>query len=435
MNTRPVWHVWLLAILLSVGCNGNEGRGVTGPDTTPADIVHEDIASSSDSVQAPPEILSDSNGTMDFGEAETPDDDICQPHGCELGAVECKYNNKAERVCVEVEGIYEWSVLKECDDWQACQEGLGCTCEYGACAEGDDLDSVCSGKILGDCQSWTCEKGCCGIDSGPMIWPCCDCSDCIDLESGETSPCPGTVPEGAILNLCTTDLCDCDCQCSYVEKSCNDDDQCTADSCNPETGECIFEPKTTYCFGASPEEADGKCSYSDNNLCTVELCDIEGEFIPWASPDEPEFDCGCDDGSPDWPNCTSPPEGVYKCKHVDKLSLGLCDDYDCGTVDSCDPELGCVHGFDFDELPPCDSDEQCVDGDICTMEYCALDCEGCQYPQIDCDDGDICTTGDYCDPELGGCVNNLKNCKDGDPCTLDFCDPDTGDCVNEEGGC
>jgi len=92
-------------------------------------------------------------------------------------------------------------------------------------------------------------------------------------------------------------------------------------------------------------------------------------------------------------------------------SLDPCDDGDPCTVESCDPELGCV------SAPLCDDDNACTD-DSCDAEL------GCIFTPIGaaCDDGNACTD-DSCDPELG-CVftPNTAVCDDGDICTTgDIC--------------
>lgn len=94
-----------------------------------------------------------------------------------------------------------------------------------------------------------------------------------------------------------------------------------------------------------------------------------------------------------------------------------------------------------EERPPtdagCRSNEQCDDGDPCTVNLCDTtngECgfrriEGCCAMDSQCDDGNPCTT-DRCDTTthrcmrtaVANCCNSDAECNDGDPCTRDSCD-------------
>ncbi len=95
-------------------------------------------------------------------------------------------------------------------------------------------------------------------------------------------------------NACTTDSCDTvtgNCVFS-APKVCNDNDPCTSDHCNPANGNCVFTPGALNC--------------NDNNICTSDQC--------------------------------TPGVG---CTHQD--ISGTCNDNDPCTDDTCDPQLGCQH--------------------------------------------------------------------------------------------
>ncbi|GJM26618.1 MAG: hypothetical protein DHS20C16_30330 [Phycisphaerae bacterium] len=83
------------------------------------------------------------------------------------------------------------------------------------------------------------------------------------------------------------------------------------------------------------------------------------------------------------------------------------------------------------ECEDCESDDDCDDGDECTVDECNLDDEFCVYSPLDCDDDNACTD-DVCDD--GECVNYVISCDDGDACTTDSCDASTG-CDNEPIDC
>jgi hypothetical protein len=79
-----------------------------------------------------------------------------------------------------------------------------------------------------------------------------------------------------------------------------------------------------------------------------------------------------------------------------------------------------------DAGPPCDSEDDCDDGNECTADTCP---DGaCRNTSISCDDSDKCTV-DSCDPATGACQHDPKICDKGTPCTAGLtCDPATGEC-------
>jgi len=214
--------------------------------------------------------------------------------------------------------------------------------------------------------------------------------------------------------------------CVGTWKYCGDDNQCTKDECNSETGECVSELDPDICNKGNPckqywcEPSSGCAETNlqegkpceDGNLCTKEESCNEGECVP-----------------------------------EDYLE---CEDYNPCTKDSCDPEMGCV--FVAKEYGPCDDGNLCTLGDACNFEgkctgSAELDCddgesctddwcepeEGClhQAKQNDkpCDDGDACTLGDICQNEV--CTpQDVLECEDDNPCTNDYCDPNMGCVVN-----
>lgn len=124
-----------------------------------------------------------------------------------------------------------------------------------------------------------------------------------------------------------------------------------------------------------------------------------------------------------------------------------CNDGIPCTVDSCEPNVGCVHtpnGENCNDHNPCTDDScdpltgcdflpntnPCNDGNACTTnDTCSGgSCLGGSPP--DCNDGNACTTDD-CE-DVSGCrhVDITYQCNDGNPCTNDTCDPLTG-CRNE----
>ncbi len=157
-------------------------------------------------------------------------------------------------------------------------------------------------------------------------------------------------------NACTTDSCNPTTGCVHTPVVCNDNNLCTIDICNPATG-CVYTPKDC----------------NDNNVCTVDSCD--------------------------------PATG---CVHTPVNG----DDYDACTIDFCDPAVGIRH------VPIV-----CDDNNACTTDSCDR-ATGCVFTPIVCNDNNACTA-DTCDPATG-CVYTPIVCDDNNACTTDTCDPATG---------
>jgi hypothetical protein len=94
-------------------------------------------------------------------------------------------------------------------------------------------------------------------------------------------------------------------------------------------------------------------------------------------------------------------------------------------------------GGDTGPGPPCTTDDDCDDGDPCTVGTCEP--RGCIYRARDCapDGADPCDDW-FCNPVTGTCdvyenancpplcMTNLATCDDGNPCTVHSCDPVLG---------
>jgi len=96
----------------------------------------------------------------------------------------------------------------------------------------------------------------------------------------------------------------------------------------------------------------------------------------------------------------------------------------------------------------CQDDDDCDDGDLCTIDTCNTETGVCEHAPVECDDGWTCTS-DLCDPSDGECVfvescpsnglfcDGVEGCDEfgechspGDPCQPDeVCDEDTDVCI------
>ena len=262
---------------------------------------------------------------------------------------------------------------------------------------------------------------------------------------------------------------------------CDDQNPCTEDSCDSETG-CLYTNTDAPCDDGSPCTSgdvcsDGECSgealaCDDGDACTLGACDeVSGECVYTDLDCDDEDLCTADLCDPQTGTCSNPeswPEGcvgapcldvscdpVIGCQFDDKV----CDDGDACTLDSCDSEQGCVASpltlegcedyacwtagcsVNDEGLPTCtyEVSAACDDGDACTDDECA---------ELGPDEFECLSTAlspeDYCPPDMPSCtftqcVDNAgftqcamgsDGCNDGIACTLDSCDEESGTCVN-----
>lgn len=239
-----------------------------------------------------------------------------------------------------------WSSKLEgaaCDDGSLCT--IGTICTEGLCL---GLDVECE-------DANTCTQNDCDPSTGCLFPATNEGEDCDDS------------------NECTvTDTCR-EGTCLGTTRNCSDDDVCTDDACDPESG-CL------NVFNEAP------CS--DDDACTeFDICS-EGECVPGDEPN-------CNDGN-------------------------IC------TIDGCDDVAGCFHLVKND---PCcvGNTSVCDDGNPCTDDLCN-DSGGCDRVDNDavCDDQNACTQADSCTE--GSCGGVERTCADTNECTDDMCSPATG-CV------
>ncbi len=369
------------------------------------------------------------------GDADCNDDNPCTADSCDPTSALC--SNSPEPDCVPCTNI------GNCDDGDTCTADIcdagrcrwapipncGIVCLSDAdCADGDDCtDDVCDTAT-----------GVCSNTMLPGCFPCVDDTECAGYG-----------------DLCNSGICVAG-FCEWAARVCDDDDECTADSCDPATGECVFLA-VPGC--GQPCSADEECA--DGDPCTFDRCDPTAGLC--VNEPDPACVVPCTtDG--DCPVSSDLCERVACIDGACLTEILECADGDPCTADACDPTTGaCV----FEPLPDCagcTADDQCADLDPCTDDRCDLEtglcsnlmlpgcfpcesdldcpptgdlclpavCEGalCQWVPVACDDGDGCTN-DLCDPLSGDCLSEPipgcagctddADCGDGDPCTLDQC--------------
>ncbi|MCB9740383.1 MAG: hypothetical protein H6747_14065 [Deltaproteobacteria bacterium] len=308
-------------------------------------------------------------------------------------------------------------------DAGAPAESFGtCTCSAAAIAAKSSTtcyaETSANGKLLGRCNG-TRACGAAGL-----------------------SACSAKVPQ---VEACNT--IDDDCDGLVDEATCDDGNPCTLDTCAGDNG-CKNEPTTAPCDAdgtvctVGDACAAGKCvkgtalDCNDDNECTVDSCHAqlgcrnlfaEGKACDDGNACSEGEACkagactgakakNCDDGKP----CTIDACAAGTCEN--KLTTGLlCDDGDaCTQTDLCSADGSCAG-----------TARVCNDGDPCTIDSCdkATGCKTSQSPDgAGCDDGNLCTGLGTC--SAGTCLAGpAKVCTAPGPCFLAHCFAGTGACV------
>ncbi len=322
----------------------------------------------------------------------------------------------------------------DCDDSDPCTDDY-CD-EYGICVNEPIPDCVTSGceecdySTEADCSSdpacfWDMYGDCMPVDPYAICPGYADETDCeMDIRcdwmwDGVEYLCKVDEAYCGEPDGCTDDM------------ECNDDDPCTIDYCDGETGSCYHEPDPLC---ADPCEG---VMCDDGDPCTMDYCDaLTGGCIYEPIPDCVTGGCEECDYSTE-ADCSSDPACFWDmygdCMPVDPYAI--CPGYADETA--CEMDIRCDWMWDGVEYL-CKVDEAyCGEPDGCTED-------------LECNDGDPCTI-DYCDGETGSCYHEPDPlctdpcegvmCDDGDPCTMDYCDALTGGCIYEPipdcvtGGC
>ena len=118
---------------------------------------------------------------------------------------------------------------------------------------------------------------------------------------------------------------------------------------------------------------------------------------------------------------------------IDKCALGTCvwtpatDGATCGDGNPCITDGACKAGACVGAAA-----KVCNDGLPCTTDACDP-AKGCVFTQVangaSCDDGAVCTTKDVC---TSGSCSGVPKCNDGNACTVDACDTKTGGCTAKQ---
>ena len=395
--------------------------------------------------------------------------------GCCLTAADCDDNNGCTAdSCDPGTGL--------CKNDSGVMNGLGCnadgngcttgdSCAFGTCLPGAPVQCAAAGSAceVSICQSTSSDTHLCKQVPSPPGKLCDDGNPCTSVDlCGAGGVCkPGNpIPD-----------------CCVVNADCDDENACSFDQCNTDTGKCSHQ--------ALP---DGfVCDYDGNGCTQTDSC-VQGQCVPGAPlvcPESPNAcysskcasltpssaECvvipgpsgvPCDDGKP----CTGGDacDGAGSCLGGPVPVPGCCtaaEDCDDGnpcTVDGCEAGTGVCKSVPVADTTVCDDGNGCTTSDWClagkctagVIVYCpppgapclqtqcvsvSADTHGCEVtpapPNTQCTDGDICTVGDLCNGQgaclgtaMPGCCKTAADCGDGDPCSQDVCNAFTGVCTN-----
>ena len=297
-----------------------------------------------------------------------------------------------------------------CDDGRLCTknncDGVG-GCLYPVKAGNCLIYNEC--RTHGDSNPLnTCER--CDTDLNTLGWSL----------KADDAPCEDGNP-------CTfADYCKKgDCR-KGLKSTCDDNNGCTADSCDPTLG-CVNSAVSGSCDDDNPCTPESVCTggvchptienCDDNNPCTTDTC------LPELGCAHVAFEGPCEDGDA----CTGD-DTCINSTCVPGTAL-WCDDDTVCTDDHCDSVFGCYHTV-VQNACCAGAVHLCNDDNPCTEDACDSNSLACTNTAIagPCDDDNPCTINDGCIESLceGGADNT---CDDGNPCTADSCNEAVG-CQN-----
>jgi hypothetical protein len=300
-----------------------------------------------------------------------------------------------------------------------CATGMGVVCQDEGIACTVDACTEPSGLCASTADNTKCPNGqlCIpGAGGCTAAQPCTTSAQCDD----------GNACNGA-------ETCNVVCQAGQPI-TCSDGVACTIDSCNPQTGACIYTPNNAICDdgfacnGLEACNAQTGCTQgtsincNDGIACTYDQCTEPGGTCAHYTQD-----FVCDDGK----FCTG--TEVCTLNGCQTGAAPVCNDSVACTSDICDPFLDACKGVPNNALCPC--------GQTCNAQqggcgnFCqAATCQGKIYGCGDCLDNDGDCLADSADDQcLGPCDNTEESFYGGipgqnnSPCKSDcYFDQDTG---------
>jgi len=214
-------------------------------------------------------------------------DDICLRGRCTHGQKSCDDANVCtDDSCNPITGCMNMPNVRSCDDGNACTSGDICSegrcsgqplscddgnpCTYDSC---DPAIGCVSASKAGGCDDGnpcTINDSCSGAicsgrpkdcdDHNPCTSDACDpAGDCIHTVLGNGTACASDD------NYCTDDIC-IKGTCLHLQKSCDDGDSTTADSCDPATG-CVHNSEIDrWVKSRSMDASNNEQNFTSENI-------------------------------------------------------------------------------------------------------------------------------------------------------------------------
>ena len=340
----------------------------------------------------------------------------------------------------------------DCNRDRDCEDGNECTndtCENDQCVYTVRDGERCGGLLD---EKFCNAEGVCEDPTNPVECKndrdCKDSNECTDniCSSGQcfNPVLPGESCGGLIFE---NGVCDPDGQCIEAtgctsNRACNDNNECTIDTCNAETGECVNTvDEGAQCggvFGNSVCDANGQCvdlgcqvdeECFDFNECTTDAC-VDGTC---QNTNNEGADCSigtCD------ANATCVCAVDRDCDDDQECTIDSCVGGACSNVPDTGSSCGgliffggkgvCSDAGTCEPPTTCNRNGDCEDDNECTDDTCQSG--ACVYNPVDgkrCGglfDDNFCDAEGVCRTEDGqvGCQND-RNCDDGNECTVDEC--------------
>ena len=301
-----------------------------------------------------------------------------------------------------------------------CQPGVNlCNCEEDEDCQEEGQTDACLGPlacIKQHCAFVPAAAVTCQQPSSICLLSACDpqSGQCVESNAPDGTPCNDS-------SMCTlVDICVDGACVGGKPITCNDDDACTEDSCDPASG-CVFEPQAD-CMASC---GDGLCNAFET--CTGCSSDC-GSCLATCGNQK------CETGE----TCAGCPADCGKCPSF--CSNGKCEagetcascPQDCGACTVfcpdavCDPEESCsTCPADCGPCPAVCPNADCEPGETC--QSCPADCGTCKpvCPNGACDAGETCNT---CPADCGQCPPTCPNAKCDAWETCSSCPADCGQC-------
>lgn len=279
----------------------------------------------------------------------------CLPVGGRCSCPPDQYGESRDCVRANAVGI--------CQGVEICEPEFG----WSRCSAPTPVDEICDG-IDNDCDNL--------VDEGMNPRPCFSTPNPLGSCEG-TEACQGSSGWICDAPTATIEVCDGldnDCNDIADDGLCYDGNPCTLDVCDPETDACSFPPYSGPCDDGDLCTVDERCiegactgspvSCDDFNDCTADSCNPTSGCINNLANGAP-----CQTGN----FCTN-----------DTCSAGLCTPgpaVNCGTPDvclapSCDPGVGCTTTRLSGNT--CDDDDGCTVSDVCSNGSCIGGTPYCQ---------------------------------------------------------